>query len=138
MGSASTEHQNLDREAAEQELLEKMQDTWPQMPREILETLDAELDRTRHSVLERGAGRGELSSDKQWIGSARQKRSRRIPDGDVRTDGAVRRESWLGKGQHLKSSVLKRADDTHLSENGTNFESHCNSFFCQRELSGCE
>ena len=47
---------------------------------------------------------GELSSDKS-IGSARQMRSRRIPDGDVRTDGAVRRESWLGKGQHLESSV---------------------------------
>ena len=38
VGSASTEHHNLDRDAAEQELLEKMRDAWPQIPQKILET----------------------------------------------------------------------------------------------------
>ena len=40
--STSTEHLNLDQEAAEQELLEKMLETVPRVPREILETLRAE------------------------------------------------------------------------------------------------
>ena len=40
--TAPTEHLNLDQEAAEQELLEKMLETMPRVPPEILETLRAE------------------------------------------------------------------------------------------------
>ena len=81
VGSASTEHQNLDREAAEQELLEKTQDTWPHMPREIFETLHAEPGQETWTALVTAwrcwiaeQAEEKLSSDKQLSGSARQKR----------------------------------------------------------------
>ena len=79
--STSTEHLNLDQEAAEQELLEKMLETMPRVPRRVLEMLRAEPGQKSWTELvtacraEGGTARGELSPDKQWTGSARQRRS---------------------------------------------------------------
>ena len=53
-GSASTEHLNLDQDAAEQELLERMLETMPQLPRWFLEELRAEPGQQRWNAVVAG------------------------------------------------------------------------------------